>query len=316
PAPLYTQWFANYARVDSSVNFSYQATGSGDGIAQITAKSVDFAGSDAILTDEQFGKAPGIQMIPMVAGPVVPIYNLKATDGQPITAGLNLPYTALADIFLGKITRWNDPVLVKANPDLALPDKDIITVHRSDSSGTTFAFTDYLSHVSPAWKTQVGSATSVKWPVGMEGAGSNGLANTVAQNDGAIGYVEYAYAVQHGLPSASVQNKADLYVIPTTFSVQAAMEDFGLNPNDRGGVSLVDSASKGAWPISTYTYLLVYSDQQDCAKAQKLVAFVKWALGDGSQTANDLKYIPLSSAVRDSALTRLARMTCNGKPLQ
>ena len=171
PYPLYSRWFYDYAFVDPSVKFNYQAIGSGGGIAQITAKTVDFGASDAILTDAQLQAAPGLHMFPSVAGAIVPTYNLTGDDGKPITATIKFPSTSLADLYLGKITKWNDPVLAQANPDLKLPAKDIVVVHRSDGSGTTFAFTDYLSKVSDEWKTKVGSATSVKWPVGLGGKG-------------------------------------------------------------------------------------------------------------------------------------------------
>ena len=195
PFPLYSKWFYDYAFVDSSVKFNYQSIGSGGGIKQITEKTVDFGASDAILNDDQFTAAPGIQMFPTVAGAEAIVVNLKDADGNPITTPIKFPYTAVADIYLGKITKWNDPVLTTANPDIKLPDQDIIVVHRSDGSGTTYIFTDYLSKVSQEWKDTVGNATSVKWPVGLGGKGNEGVYGTVIQNDGAIGYVELAYAV-------------------------------------------------------------------------------------------------------------------------
>ncbi|MGB8647401.1 MAG: phosphate ABC transporter substrate-binding protein PstS [Anaerolineae bacterium] len=316
PYPLYSRWFYDYAFVDPSVKFNYQSIGSGGGIAQITAKTVDFGASDAILNDDQFSKAPGIQMFPTVAGGIVPTYNIKGDDGNIITATIKFPYTSLADIFLGKITKWNDPVLAQANPDLKLPAKDIIIVHRSDGSGTTFAFTDYLSKVSDAWKTQVGSATSVKWPSGLGGKGNEGVAANVTQNDGAIGYVELAYAIQNKLPYGSVQNQANQYVMPTSDAIQSAMNDFGTNMGDKLALSIANAPGKGSWPISTYTYLLIYMDQQDCAKAQKVTAFVKWALSDGTKDATDLLYIPLPDAVKQQVLAKLGKITCQGKPLQ
>ena len=195
PFPLYSKWFYDYAFVDSSVKFNYQSIGSGGGIKQITEKTVDFGASDAILNDDQFTAAPGIQMFPTVAGAEAIVVNLKDADGNPITAPIKFPYTAVADIFLGKITKWNDPILTAANPDIKLPDQDIIVVHRSDGSGTTYIFTDYLSKVSQEWKDTVGNGTSVKWPVGLGGKGNEGVYGTVIQNDGAIGYVELAYAI-------------------------------------------------------------------------------------------------------------------------
>jgi phosphate transport system substrate-binding protein len=316
PYPLYSRWFYDYAFVDPSVKFNYQAIGSGGGIAQITARTVDFGASDAILTDAQLQAAPGLQMFPTTAGAIVPTYNLTGDDGKPITATIKFPYTALADLYLGKITKWNDPALAQANPDLKLPAKAILIVHRSDGSGTTFAFTDYLSKVSDQWKSQVGSATSVKWPSGLGGKGNDGVAGTVAQNDGALGYVELAYALQNKLPYGSVQNKANNYVMPTTDAVQSAMADFGSNMGDKLAISIANAPGPNSWPISTYTYLLFYMDMQDCGKAQKIVAFYKWAQSGGISDETALQYIPLPDAVKSQVLDKLGKITCQGKPLQ
>jgi phosphate transport system substrate-binding protein len=314
PQPLYSAWFYQYAFVDASVKFNYQGIGSGGGIAQVTAKTVDFGASDAILTDAQLAAAPGLQMFPTVAGAIVPTYNLSGDDGKVITATIKFPATALADLYLGKIKKWNDPVLAQANPDLKLPAKDILLVHRSDGSGTTFAFTDYLSKISADWKSQVGNATSVKWPGGLGGAQNAGVAGVVSQNDGALGYVELAYAIQNKLPYGSVQNQAGQYVAATTPAVQAAMADFGTNLGDKLAVSIANAPSAAAWPISTYTYLLVYMDQTDCTKGQKIVNFIKWAYGtDGTKYATDLLYVPLPDAVKTQVLAKLGKVTCNGK---
>ena len=315
PYPLYSRWFYQYASVDPSVKFNYQAIGSGGGIAQITAKTVDFGASDAILNASQLQAAPGLQMFPTVAGAIVPSYNLKDTDGNPITASIKFPRTALADIYLGKIKKWNDPVLTQANPDIKLPNKDIIVVHRSDGSGTTFIFTDYLSKISPAWKQQVGNSTSVQWPVGLGGKGNEGVSGVVAQNEGALGYIELAYALQNKLTYGLVQNQAGEYVQPTTAAVQSAMADFGTDMGDKLAISIVDAPGKTSWPIAGYTYLLMYMNQTDCAKAQKLVSFLKWAYSDGTQYATQLEYIPLPDAVKTAVLNKLGQITCNGKPL-
>ena len=316
PYPLYSRWFYDYAFVDPSVKFNYQSIGSGGGIKQITEKTVDFGASDAILTDDQLGAAPGLQMFPSVAGAEVLAYNLIGDDGQPITATLNFPYTAVADIYLGKITKWNDPVLVEANPDAKLPDKDIIVVHRSDGSGTTFIFTDYLSHVSSEWKDTVGNAASVQWPVGLGGKGNEGVSGTVGQNDGAIGYVELAYALQNKLAYGVPQNKAGQYVDPKDPTVvQNAMADFGTDMGDKLAISIVDAPGDNSYPISGYTYLLMYMDMQNCDVAQRLVAFYKWAQSDGQKDATDLLYIPLPDAVKQQAFDKLDQITCQGKPL-
>ncbi len=316
PYPLYSRWFSEYSKIDKTVQFNYQSIGSGGGIAQITAKTVDFGASDAILTDDQLKAAPGIQMFPTVAGAVVPTYNVKDTDGKAITAALKFPQTALADIFIGKITKWNDPVLQQANPDVKLPAKDIIVVHRSDGSGTTFIFTDYLSKVSADWKSKVGNATSVQWPVGLGGKGNEGVSGTVSQNDGAIGYVELAYAKQNNLPVGMVQNKAGEYMSPTSQAVQSAMADFGSDLGDKLAVSITDAPGKGSWPIAGYTYLLIYMNQTDAAKAQKLVSFLKWAYSsDGTPFATQLEYIPLPDAVKTQVLKKLGEIMVNGKGL-
>ncbi len=316
PFPLYSRWFYDYAAVNPSVKFNYQAIGSGGGIKQITAKTVDFGASDAILTQDQLNAAPGLQMFPSVAGAEVIAYNLTGSDGKQITAQLHFPGTSLADIYLGKIKKWNDPVLTQANPGVALPDKDIIVVHRSDGSGTTFIFTDYLSKISPEWQSKVGNATSVQWPVGLGGKGNDGVAGTVSQNDGALGYVELAYALQNKLSYGVPQNKAGQYVDPKDPKVvQDAMADFGSDMGSKLAISIVNAPGQQSYPIAGYTYLLFYMDQTDCAKAAALVAFYKWAQTQGIQDATSLNYIPLPDAVKTQALARLSQMTCNGKPV-
>jgi len=316
PFPLYSKWFYDYAFVDASAKFNYQSIGSGGGIQQITQKTVDFGASDAILTDDQLKAAPSLQMFPSVAGAEALIVNLKGDDGNLITATLKFPYASIADIFLGKITKWNDPVLTAANPDVKLPNKDILVVHRSDGSGTTYIFTDYLSKVSSEWKDKVGNSTSVKWPVGLGGKGNEGVAGTVSQNDGAIGYVELAYAIQNKYTLNQLQNKAGNYVTPSPDSTQAAMNDFGTALGDKLAISIVDAPGKDSFPIAGYTYLLLYMDQTDCVKAQKLVDFVKWAHSDaGDKDAQALQYVPLPQDVTNQVLAKLGQITCNGQPL-
>ncbi len=316
PFPLYSRWFYDYQAIDPSVKFNYQAIGSGGGIKQITSKTVDFGASDAILTSDQLSAAPGLQMFPSVAGAEVIAYNLTDASGKQIATTLKFPHTALADIYLGKIKKWNDPALLAANPGIQLPDKDIIVVHRSDGSGTTFIFTDYLSKISPEWQSKVGNATSVQWPVGLGGKGNDGVAGTVSQNDGALGYVEFAYALQNKLAYGIPQNKAGQYVDPKDPKVvQNAMADFGTDLGDKLAISIVDAPGQQSYPIAGYTYLLFYMDQQDCATAQKRVAFYKWAQNSGQKDAMDLLYIPLPDAVKQQALARLSKMTCQGKPV-
>jgi phosphate transport system substrate-binding protein len=317
PFPLYSRWFYDYAFVDPSVKFNYQSIGSGGGIKQITAKTVDFGASDAILNDDQYKAAPGIQMFPTVAGAEALVVNLKGDDGNPITATIKFPYTSIADIFLGKITKWNDPVLTAANPDLKLPAKDILVVHRSDGSGTTFIFTDYLSSVSSEWKDTVGKGTSVKWPVGLGGKGNEGVYGTVIQNDGAIGYVELAYAIQNNATLNQLQNKAGEYVAPSIESTQAAMNDFGTNLGDKLALSIVDGPGKDTYPIAGYTYLLLYMDQQDCGKAKKMLEFMQWAYGpDGDKDAQSLQYVSLPKEIKDQVNAKLAQITCQGQAIK
>ncbi len=316
PFPLYSRWFYDYAFVDTAVKFNYQSIGSGGGIKQITEKTVDFGASDAILNDDQYTAAPGIQMFPTVAGAEAIVVNLKGADGNALTTPIKFPYTAVADIYLGKITKWNDPVLTEANPDIQLPDQDIIVVHRSDGSGTTFIFTDYLSKVSQEWKDTVGNSSSVQWPVGLGGKGNEGVYGTVSQNEGAIGYVELAYAIQNKAVLNEVQNNSGAYVTPSPETTQSAMDDYGTELGDKLALSITDGPGANSFPIAGYTYLLLYMDQQDCTKAQKLVEFVNWAYGsDGTKDASDLLYVPLPDAVKQQVQDKLGQITCQGKPL-
>lgn len=317
PFPLYSQWFYDYAFVDSAVKFNYQSIGSGGGIKQITAKTVDFGASDAILNADQFTAAPGIQMFPTVAGAEAIVVNLKDTDGNAITVPIKFPSTSVAEIYLGKITKWNDPVLTAANSDIKLPAQDIIVVHRSDGSGTTYIFTDYLSKVSQEWKDKVGNSTSVQWPVGLGGKGNEGVYGTVSQNDGAIGYVELAYAIQNKAVLNLLQNAAGEYVTPSTDSTQSAINDFGTELGDKLAISIVDGSSATTYPIAGYTYLLLYMNQTDCAKAKKILEFMTWAYGpDGTKDATTLSYVPLPDAVKQQVQAKMAQVTCNGQPLK
>jgi phosphate transport system substrate-binding protein len=316
PYPLYSRWFYEYAFVNTTAKFNYQSIGSGGGITQIKGKTVDFAGSDAILSDADYqAVAPAkLQMLPMVAGAVVPTYNVKELQGKD---PLILDDKTLAGIFLGTIKKWNDPAIAGLTPNLTLPNKDIIVVHRSDGSGTTFIFTDYLSAVSSEWKGKVGKNTSVNWPVGLGGKGNEGVAGTVGQNDGAIGYVELAYAKQNKLAYAKMKNAAGTVVEASPATTQNAMADFGGNMPATLAISIVNAPGKESWPIAGYTYLIIYMDQQDCARGQAVVDFIKWALSDaGSKFATELDYVPLPTSVRSQVLTTLGQVTCQGKPLK
>jgi phosphate transport system substrate-binding protein len=312
PFPLYSRWFYEYAFVDPAVKFNYQSIGSGGGIQQITQKTVDFGASDAILTDAQFKAAPGIQMFPTVAGSEAVVYNVsELKDAGPIV----VDGPTLANIFLGKIKKWNEAALAALNPGVNLPNKDIVVVHRSDGSGTTYIFTDYLSNVSAEWKSGVGTSTSVKWPVGLGGKGNEGVAGTLGQTEGGIAYVELAYAKTNNLKTARMKNAAGSIVEPAIPSTQAAMSDFGTNLGDKLALSIVNGPGKDSYPIAGYTYLLLYMDQTDCAKAAKVASFVKWAYESGSKFAEELNYVPLPAAVRTQVEAKLAKVTCKGQPL-
>jgi phosphate transport system substrate-binding protein len=298
PQQIYTKWFDLYQKVDPSVRFNYQGIGSGGGQKQILAETVDFGASDGPMSDENLAKAPRtLWHIPTVAGAVAVSYNL---EGNP---QLNLDGPTLAGIFLGTITKWNDPAIAGQNPGIKLPPDDIVVVHRSDGSGTSFIFTDYLSTVSPSWKEKVGKGVSVSWPVGLGGKGNAGVAGQVKQTPGAIGYVELAYAHQNGLPFANMKNTSGAYITPSVESVTAALASATIPEDFR--FSMVDAPGEKAYPISGCTWLLVYAEQKDHAKGEKLVQFLKWAYSEGQKYAPELDYAPLPEAVAKRALERV-----------
>ncbi len=298
PQPLYTKWFDAYQKVDPSVRFNYQGIGSGGGQKQILAETVDFGASDGPMSDENLAKASHkLLHLPTVAGAVAVSYNV---EGNP---QLNLDGPTLAGIFLGKITKWNDPAIAGQNPGAKLPDIDIVVVHRSDGSGTSFIFTDYLSQVSEDWKAKVGKGTAVSWPVGLGGKGNPGVAGQIKQTPGAIGYVELAYAHQNKLPFASMKNAAGVYIAPTVESVTDALANAKIPDDFR--FSMVNSPGAKAYPIAGATWLLVYADQKDHDKGEKLVQFLKWAYSDGEKFAPDLDYAPLPDAVLQRAVERV-----------
>ena len=298
PQQIYTKWFDEYQKVDPAVRFNYQGIGSGGGQKQILAETVDFGASDGPMSDENIAKAPRtLWHIPTVAGAVAVSYNL---DGNPT---LNLDGPTLAGIFLGTITKWNDPAIAGQNPDAKLPALDIIVVHRSDGSGTSFIFTDYLSSVSADWKGKVGKGVSVSWPTGLGGKGNAGVAGQIKQTEGAIGYVELAYAHQNKLPFANMKDAAGSYVAPTLDSVTAALASATIPEDFR--FSMVNSPGAGAYPIAGATWLLVYAEQKDHAKGEKLVQFLKWAYSDGEKLAAGLDYAPLPDSVLKRALERV-----------
>ena len=307
PFPIYSKWFSAYNKAHPDVQINYQSIGSGGGIKQITEHTVDFGASDAPLTDQQMQKAPGIQHIPTVMGAVVIVWNL------PEVKELRLEPQTLADIYLGKITKWNDAAVKKENPQAKLPDMAITVAHRSDGSGTTNIFTDYLSKVSPEWKAGPGKGTSVNWPVGLGGKGNEGVTGVVKQNEGAIGYVELAYANQNKLPTAELKNHDGQWVKATLAATSAAAAKMEMPDDYR--VSITDQPGPNAYPIAAFTYLLVYRDQQDGQKGDALLKFIWWAEHEGQKDASALDYAPLPAPVVHKVEQTLKGMTVNGKPV-
>ncbi len=310
PYPIYSKWFDEYAKIDRSVKFNYQSIGSGGGIRQISERTVDFGASDGPMTDEQLKKAPGeLFHIPTVLGAVVATYNLPG--------GPKLRFTGevLADIFLGKISKWNDDRIKALNPGATLPGDPILVVHRSDGSGTTYIWVDYLSKVSREWEQQVGRGTSVKWPVGLGGKGNEGVAGQVKNTPGALGYVELAYATTNKLPAASVRNVAGKFVEPTIESTTAAAAEAAANMPADFRVLLTNAPGDSTYPVASFTWLLVYKDQPDEAKGKALVKFLWWAAHEGQRYPSDLLYAPLPAAVVKQIEAKIRQITYQGKPI-
>jgi phosphate transport system substrate-binding protein len=302
PAPIYSKWFSEYGKLKPGVAINYQPIGSGGGIRQLTNQTVFFGATDGPMTDDQMRSAPGkILHLPTVLGAVVPVYELPSVQGD-----LKFTGPLIADIFLGKVKKWNDPAIAKVNPGVTLPDTDITVVHRSDGSGTTYIFADYLSKVSPEWKKTVGTSTSVKWPVGLGGKGNEGVTGTVKQTPGSIGYVELVYALQNKVAYGAVQNAAGEFVkasIPSVTAaaaaaVQAMPADFR--------VSITNAPGPGVYPIASFTWLLLYQDSKDAVQSRTMVDFMKWALTDGQAFATQLGYAPLPPDVVKLEMAALA----------
>jgi phosphate transport system substrate-binding protein len=292
PYPMYSKWFSDYHKLHPDVEINYQSIGSGGGIRQVLAGTVDFGASDGPMTDEQLSQAKTkILHIPTVLGAVVLAYNVPGVSGE-----VKFTPEALAGIFLGKITTWNDPAISKANAGVNLPNQPIIVVHRSDGSGTSFIFTDYLSKVSPEWAGGPSKGTSVKWPVGLGGKGNEGVAGVVRQMQGAIGYIELIYAVQNKIPYGSVQNSSKNFVKASLESVTAAAASAPKMPADFR-VSITDAPGKDAYPISSFTWLLIPAQSKDAAKGKILNEFLAWMLDDGQKMTGDLTYAPLPDAI-------------------
>jgi phosphate transport system substrate-binding protein len=313
PNIIYQTWVLTYNQKFDNVEINYQSIGSGGGIRQFSDKTVDFGGTDAPMTDSAIAAIQGnVLHVPTVLGAVVPSYNLP---------GLSVPVKftpeVLADIFLGKITKWNDARLASANPGVTLPSQDIIVVHRSDGSGTTYVWVDYLTKISPEWAQKVGKGTSVNWPVGLGGRGNEGVAATVRQTPGAIGYVELGYALINKMSFGQVQNKAGNFITPTLESVTAAAEgamaDMGQSTDFR--VSITNPGGAQAYPISSFTWLLVRKQYPDAAKARELVRFIWWSLTQGQAQAPKLGYAPLPKAMLPWIEASLKTVTAGGKPV-
>jgi phosphate transport system substrate-binding protein len=292
PNPMYSKWFGEYNKIHPNVQINYQPIGSGGGIRQVTSGTVDFGASDMPMTDKQLQDSPvKILNIPTVLGAVVPAYNIPG-----VSAEVKFTPEALADIYLGKITKWNDKAITSANPGVNFPDKDIVVVHRSDGSGTSFIWTDYLAKVSPEWKSKVGSDTSVKWPAGVGQKGNDGVAGMVRQSAGAIGYIELIYAVQNKIPYGSVKNSAGNFVKASLDSVTAAAASAPKMPDDFR-VSITDAPGKNAYPISSFTWLLIPAHSKDGAKGKILAEFLNWMVTDGQKMTPALDYAPLPQNV-------------------
>jgi len=292
PYPMYSKWFSEYNKLHSDIQFNYQSIGSGGGIRQVLAGTVDFGATDGPMTDEQLAQAKTkILHIPTVLGADVPAYNIPG-----VTEELKFTPELLANIFLGKITSWNDAALAKANPGVNLPNQPIIVIHRSDGSGTTYIFTDYLSKVSPDWKNQVGKGTSVKWPVGLGGKGNEGVAGMIRQMQGSIGYVELIYAVNNKIAYGSVKNAGGQFVKASLDSVTAAAASVKSMPADFR-VSITNAPGKDAYPIASFTWLLIPTPSKNPAKGKIIADFLNWMVDDGQKMTADLAYAPLPESV-------------------
>ena len=304
PYPIYSKWFSEYNKLHSNVQINYQSIGSGGGIRQLTERTVFFGASDQPMSDEMLAKAPGaILHFPTVLGAVVPIYNL---DG--VSTPIKFTGTLIADIFLGKVTKWNDAAIAKLNPGVPLPSGNITVAHRSDGSGTTFVFADYLSKVSPDWKQKVGANSALNWPVGVGGKGSEGVAGLVGQTPGSLGYVELVYALQNKISYGAVQNQSGEFIVPDVASVTAAAAGaLPTMPKDFR-VSITDSPGKGAYPISSFTWILLYEDPQDKNQARIMTDFMRWALNDGQSMAAALGYARLPEQLVPLEIEQLNRI--------
>jgi phosphate transport system substrate-binding protein len=308
PNPIYQKWFTEYHNAHNDVQINYQSIGSGGGIKQLQAGTVDFGASDGPMTDEQLSQTPmKVFHIPTVLGAVVPTYNIQGVTGE-----LKFSGDVLADIYLGNIKKWNDPKLAKDNPGVKFPDEDIAVVHRTDGSGTTYIFTDFLSKVSPAWKDKVGKSTSVNWPVGLGGKGNEGVSGMVKQTEGSIGYVELIYALSNKMPYGSVKNAAGQFVKASLDSVTAAAASVKEMPDDFR-VSITNAPGKTAYPISSFTWLLVPAEWADAGKEKAFVDFLNWMVDKGQTMTTSLEYAPLPKSVAAKVKARIKEVKAKGQ---
>ncbi len=304
PYPLYSRWFYEFEK-ETGIKINYQSVGSGAGIQQAKAGTVDFGASDAPLPGKEQEESK-LVMIPTVAGSIAIVYNLPG-----VGKGLKLTRELISDIYLGKVKRWDDPKIKAFNKDINLPSIPIVVARRSDGSGTTAIFTNFLSAVSPEWKEKVGAGTSVNWPVGIGGKGNEGVAGIVKNTIGAIGYVEFAYAIQNNLSYAQIKNKYGTFVYPSIETVKYAASFFKL-PEDFA-IYIVDAPGKNSYPIAGYTFLLLKKEYQDLEKAKAIIKFIKWAYEKGDKYAEELLYVPLPNNVKKLALKKLELITYQGK---
>ncbi len=306
PYPIYSRWFSIYS-AENPVRVNYQSVGSGGGIRQMIEKTVDFGATDAPLTEEDLARIPGTLSIPTVIGSVAVTYNLPGLEDP-----LRLDASTIAAIFLGEIEQWQDPRIQALNPGVALPDRDIIPVHRSDGSGTTYVFTDYLSEVSSDWLGAVGRGNAVRWPTGLGARGNEGVTGQVRQTPGSIGYVEQIYARQNDLPMAAIQNRSGTFVMPSIDATTAAAASLAerIPENDDFRLSIVNAEGPDAYPIASWTYLLVSPHMEECRRAEALLDLIEWVLLEGADDAVALNYAPLTMEIRVRAMNAMKVVTC------
>ncbi len=309
PYPIYSKWFDDYSYQTGGIRFDYQLIGSGSGIKEIVAQTVDFGATDAPMSDEEIKKASGhILHIPTVLSAVVVAYNVNG-----LGSGLRLSGENVVEIFMGQITKWNDPKIAQNNPGLTLPNQEIVAIHRSDESGTTYVFTDYLAHISPTWTMKIGTGKSVKWPTGLSAKGNEGISGTIKQTPGSVGYLDFSYAKLNDLSYAFLQNRAGNFIEPSIEATTAALAKAKIPSDYR--MSIVNQPGAGTYPIAGLTWMLLYQSQKDPAKGKALVNFLWWALHEGQSMTKDFGYAPLPTRLVDMLEKTLNQIQYKGKSL-